>query len=70
MTAEAPAQVSCDHCGKAIGVYEPLVMLADKPTNPTDLDLRCAAEVAGEEAEERIRDVHARERRLHARTGR
>ena len=25
LTAEAPAAVSCDHCGRAIGVYEPLI---------------------------------------------
>ena len=25
LTAEAPAALSCDHCGRAIGVYEPLV---------------------------------------------
>ena len=25
LTTEAPALVSCDHCGQTIGVYEPLI---------------------------------------------
>ena len=29
LTAEGPAFVACDHCGRAIGVYEPLVVFQD-----------------------------------------
>jgi hypothetical protein len=29
LTAEGPALVTCDHCGRSIGVYEPLVVFRD-----------------------------------------
>ena len=35
LLAEAPEIVSCDYCGRAIGVYEPLVVFHDSEVRET-----------------------------------
>ena len=35
LLADAPAAVSCDHCGHVLGVYEPLVMFHDGQARET-----------------------------------
>ena len=42
LTAEGPALVTCDHCGRLIGVYEPLMIFRDGEARES-----CRAEESG-----------------------